>query len=184
MHDEICLDVLCFAALWRFKVFCSFLYSLFKCKKISKKLVNYTKKCLALTLQKWCVMCYSFTDEKTGSLRNDKSGSYNYISIIIPNTGCKDSHTSACFAISAQLESRSTFTVKASWCIHTLLLTMVKVPRKLTFVYIWNMSDTGKYILTTWNDEKFRFCFRAEGGVEEGGGQGWEIWKETYSIGR
>ena len=34
------------------KVFCSFLYSLFKCKKISKKLVNYTKKCLALTLQK------------------------------------------------------------------------------------------------------------------------------------
>ena len=52
MHDEICLDVLCFAALWRFKVFCSFLYSLLKCKKISKTLVNYTKKCLALTLQK------------------------------------------------------------------------------------------------------------------------------------
>ena len=62
-------------------------------KKLSKKLVNYTKKCLALTLQKVeFVMCYSFTDEKTGSVRNEKSGSYNYISIIIPNTG-QDSHT-------------------------------------------------------------------------------------------
>lgn len=106
-------------------------------KKLSKKLVNYTKKCLALTLQKVeFVMCYSFTDEKTGSVRNEKSGSYNYISIIIPNTGCKDGHTSACLSVSAQLESRSTFAVKASWCIHTLLLTMVKAPWKLTFVYI------------------------------------------------
>lgn len=121
----------------------------------------------AHSAESWFVMCYSFADEQTGSLRNDKSGSYNDISITIPNTGCEDGHTSACFAISAQLESRSTFTVKASWCIHTLLLTMVKAPWKLTFVYIWNMSDTGKYILRTWNA-----LGQKVGWGKEGGGMG------------